>query len=169
MSAANALASAVSPALAPSLSPVLPPELASIKAQAEAAGQPFAGGVAPALAWELFSEHKVLLVDVRSNEERKFVGHIPDSLHVAWATGTALTRNPRFVRELESKIGGKDVVALLLCRSGKRSALAAEAATKAGFTCIFNVLEGFEGEIDAQQQRGKADGWRFRGLPWVQD
>jgi len=147
----------------------LPPELAAIREQAAAAGLPYAGGISPQAAWELVSAGKVLLVDVRSAEERKFVGHVPDSLHVAWATGTALSRNPRFVRELESKIGGKDVPALLLCRSGKRSALAAEAAAKAGLTCIFNVLEGFEGEIDAAQQRGKADGWRFHGLPWVQD
>jgi rhodanese-related sulfurtransferase len=147
----------------------LPDELAPIKAEAESSGLPFAGGVPPAIAWQLFSSGRALLVDVRSGEERKFVGHIPDTLHVAWATGTALTRNPRFVRELESKIGGKDVVALLLCRSGKRSALAAEAAAKAGFTNIFNILEGFEGEIDPQQQRGKSDGWRFHGLPWVQD
>jgi rhodanese-related sulfurtransferase len=47
--------------------------------------------------------------------------------------------------------------------------LAAEVATKAGFTKVFNVLEGFEGEIDAQQHRGGSDGWRFQGLPWVQD
>jgi rhodanese-related sulfurtransferase len=147
----------------------LPEELVSIKAEAVSASLPYAGGVPPALAWKLFSTQQVLLVDVRSNEERKFVGHVPGSIHVPWATGTALTRNPRFVRELESKIGGKEVVALLLCRSGKRSALAAEAAAKAGLTCIFNVLEGFEGEIDAEQQRGKADGWRFHGLPWVQD
>ena len=147
----------------------LPEELASIKAAAESSDLPFAGGVTPAVAWELFSSGRVLLVDVRSGEERKFVGHVPDTLHVAWATGTALTRNPRFVRELESKIGGKDVPALLLCRSGKRSALAAEAATKAGFSNVFNILEGFEGEIDGQQQRGKADGWRFHNLPWVQD
>jgi rhodanese-related sulfurtransferase len=60
-------------------------------------------------------------------------------------------------------------VVLLLCRSGKRSALAAEAATKAGFKHVFKVREGFEGELDARQQRGKADGWRFHGLPWVQD
>jgi rhodanese-related sulfurtransferase len=149
--------------------PALPEELASIKADAQASSLPYAGGVPPALAWKLFSTQQVLLVDVRSNEERKFVGHVPGSIHVPWATGTALTRNPRFVRELESKIGGKEVVALLLCRSGKRSALAAEAAAKAGLTCIFNVLEGFEGEIDALQQRGKADGWRFHGLPWIQD
>ena len=145
---------------AEALAPVVPSELANV---------PLAGGVPPAVAWRLFSEQRVLLVDVRSIEERKFVGHVPGSVHVPWATGTALTRNPRFVRELENKIGGKDTVALLLCRSGKRSALAAEAAAKAGFTAIFNVLEGFEGEIDAQQQRGKDDGWRFHGLPWIQD
>ena len=151
------------------LPPALPAVLASIKAAAAAANLPYAGGLAPAAAWELFSEQGVLLVDVRTGEERKFVGHVPGSLHLPWATGTALTRNPRFVRELESKIGGKDGVVVLLCRSGKRSALAAEAATKAGFSNVFNVLEGFEGEIDAQQQRGKADGWRFHNLPWVQD
>lgn len=147
----------------------LPEQLAAVKSQAESSGLPYAGGVPPAVAWHLFSSGQALLVDVRTAEERKFVGHVPDSLHVAWATGTALTRNPRFARELEAKIGGKETVALLLCRSGKRSVLAAEVATKAGLTNVFNVLEGFEGEIDADQQRGKADGWRFHGLPWVQD
>ena len=115
---------------------------------------------------------QAVLVDVRSTEESKFVGHVPGSQHVAWATGTALTRNPRFVRELEAKLakdGGKDAVVLLLCRSGKRSVLAAEAAAAAGFRHVFNVLEGFEGEIDAQQHRGGGDGWRFHNLPWVQD
>ena len=52
---------------------------------------------------------------------------------------------------------------------GKRSVLAAQAAAQAGFAHVFNVLEGFEGEIDAHQQRGKNDGWRFHGLPWIQD
>jgi rhodanese-related sulfurtransferase len=129
---------------------------------------PFAGGVAPAEAWALAQAGIAVLVDVRTAEERKFVGHVPGSAHVAWATGTALTRNPRFARELEVKVR-KDQVALLLCRSGKRSALAAEVAAKAGFTQVFNVLEGFEGEIDEAQHRGAADGWRFRGLPWLQD
>jgi len=147
----------------------LPQQLAELKTRAGLSGLSYAGGVPPALAWELFSSGQALLVDVRTAEERKFVGHVPDSLHVAWATGTALTRNPRFARELEAKLGRKDAVALLLCRSGKRSVLAAEAATKAGLTNVFNVLEGFEGELDAHQQRGKADGWRFHGLPWVQD
>jgi len=146
----------------------LSPVLDRARSAAQAAGLPYAGGVAPRDAWALVQAGQATLVDVRSAEERKFVGHVPAGAHVAWATGTALTRNPRFVRELEAKAGKNEVV-LLLCRSGKRSALAAEAAAKAGFTSVFNVLEGFEGEINEQQQRGTADGWRFRGLPWVQD
>ncbi len=146
----------------------LPETLQAAEAAAREAGLPYAGGVSPQLAWALFSGGQATLVDVRSAEERKFVGHVPGSQHVAWATGTALTRNPRFVRELEAKTS-KDAPLLLLCRSGKRSALAAEAATKAGFLHVFNVLEGFEGEIDDRQHRGVSDGWRFHGLPWVQD
>lgn len=128
----------------------------------------YAGGVTPAEAWQLFTSGDAVLVDVRTGEERKFVGHVPDTLHVAWATGTALTRNPRFVRELENKVK-KDQIVLFLCRSGKRSAEAAKAATKAGFQNAFNVLEGFEGEITEQKQRGQLGGWRFHQLPWVQD
>jgi len=143
-------------------------DLQVIREAAASQGLPYAGQVPPALAWALFDQGAAVLVDVRSGEERKFVGHVPGSVHVAWATGTALTRNPRFARELESKVK-KDAVVLLLCRSGKRSALAAEVVAKAGFTSVFNVLEGFEGEIDQAQHRGGSDGWRFRGLPWVQD
>ena len=106
--------------------------LAAIHTQAQAEGLPYAGRVSPQLAWALFSQDEAQLVDVRTAEERKFVGHVPGTLHVPWATGTALTRNPRFARELEAKVKKDDVV-LLLCRSGKRSALAAEALAKAGF------------------------------------
>jgi rhodanese-related sulfurtransferase len=142
--------------------------LEAARAEAQRHGLPYSGGVHPPQAWALVDAGQATLVDVRSAEERKFVGHVPTSVHVAWATGTSLTRNPRFTRELEAKVKKTDVV-LLLCRSGKRSALAAEAAAKAGFTSVFNVLEGFEGELDAQQHRGGSDGWRFHALPWVQD
>ena len=146
----------------------LPEALETTRCVAIATGLRYSGGVSPRLAWELFHTGQALLVDVRTTEERKFVGHVPESLHVPWATGTALTRNPRFVRELEAKTG-KDATILLLCRSGKRSVLAAEAAAAGGFSKVFNVLEGFEGEIDVECHRGGGDGWRFRGLPWVQD
>lgn len=129
---------------------------------------PNGGSLSPAEAWELIKGGGATLVDVRTSEELKFVGQVPNSLHVPWATGTAMTRNPRFVRELEAKVG-KDRPVLLLCRSGKRSALAVEAAIKAGFTQIANIGEGFEGDIDALGHRGLSNGWRFHGLPWVQD
>ena len=142
--------------------------LESVRAVALSTGLSYAGGVPPKLAFDLFSSGLAQLVDVRTLEERKYVGHVPGSQHVAWASGTNLTRNPRFARELEARVG-KDAIVLLLCRSGKRSHLAADVAAKAGFTRVFNVLEGFEGEIDEQQHRGGSDGWRQRGLPWIQD
>ncbi|MCD0416900.1 rhodanese-like domain-containing protein [Rubrivivax sp. JA1024] len=145
------------------------PTLQRARQAARSEGLPYAGVVPPQDAWALVQAGLALLVDVRTAEERKFVGQVPGSLHVAWATGTALTRNPRFVRELEARLGGKDTVALLLCRSGKRSAAAAEAAAAAGFTNVFNVGEGFEGDLDAAQQRGHVNGWRRRALPWTQD
>jgi rhodanese-related sulfurtransferase len=135
---------------------------------ARASGLPFAGSVPPTEAWALVESGRAVLVDVRSGEERKFVGYVPGSLHVAWATGTSLTRTPRVLRELEAKVGKSDVI-LFLCRSGKRSALAAEAATKIGFTAAFNVSEGFEGDLDGAGQRGRLGGWRLHGLKWVQD
>ena len=142
--------------------------LAAIQTQAKTEGLPYAGRVSPQLAWALFSQDEAQLVDVRTAEERKFVGHVPGTVHVPWATGTALTRNPRFARELEAKVK-KDQVVLLLCRSGKRSALAAEVAAKAGFSLVFNVLEGFEGDANAKGHRGQLGGWRMRGLPWQQN
>ena len=132
----------------------------------EAQGSP--GSVTPQQAWSLVKQGKAVLVDVRTLEERKFVGIPPRSLHVAWATGAAMVLNPNFVRELEAKVGKNDLV-LLICRSGKRSALAAQAAAESGFARVFNVLEGFEGDLDDDSRRGTFEGWRFRGLPWVQE
>jgi rhodanese-related sulfurtransferase len=143
-------------------------DLETSRHAAQAAGLPYAGAITPRQAWALHQSGAIVLVDVRTAEERRFVGRVPDTLHVAWATGTSFTRNPRFVRELEAKTG-KDAVVVLLCRSGNRSAQAAEAATRAGFAHVFNVSEGFEGELNASGQRGAQNGWRFDGLPWIQD
>ena len=151
------------------------PALKEAAAQAAAQGLSFAGSIPPREAWQLVEQGLALLVDVRTAEERKFVGHVPGSVHVPWATGTALSRNPRFVRELTALLakqtpqGGSQPIALLLCRSGKRSTLAAQEAAKAGLAHVFNISEGFEGELDESQHRGRADGWRFHNLPWVQD
>lgn len=142
--------------------------LARARERAHVAGLKFAGGLEPQEAWALFDAGLAHLIDVRTAEELKFVGHVPGSLHVAWQTGTALIKNPRFLRELQQKVARDDIV-LFICRSGKRSAAAAEAATAAGFLHVFNVLEGFEGDLDDQQRRGEKGGWRHRELPWQQD
>jgi rhodanese-related sulfurtransferase len=128
----------------------------------------YAGDVTPQEAFDLLAAGAARLVDVRTPEERKFVGYVPESVPVPWATGTTFQKNPRFLRELEGKVGKDDVI-LLICRSGQRSAAAAQAATRAQFKNAFSVLEGFEGELDVQGRRNASGGWKFRSLPWVQD
>lgn len=128
----------------------------------------FTGTVLPHEAWALFQAEHAVIVDVRTNEERKFVGYVEDTIHIPWATGTALNRNPRFAKELESKVG-KDKTILLLCRSGKRSAAAANVAFNAGFENIYNIEQGFEGDLDEDNHRGSFNGWRFHHLPWRQE
>ncbi len=128
----------------------------------------YAGAVTPAEAWELVKEDRAIIVDVRTQEEYKFVGHVPDSLLIPWMCGTSMTKNPGFVSETEKQLS-KEAIILLLCRSGKRSAGAAEALTAAGFTNVFNITEGFEGKLNDRMQRNHVNGWRFRHLPWLQE
>jgi rhodanese-related sulfurtransferase len=132
-------------------------------------GRPgYAGAVTPVEAWALVEAGAATLVDVRTPEERQFVGYVPQSVHVPWAFGANLQRNQRFLRDLESRVG-RDQVLLFLCRSGGRSLAAAQAATEARYRSAFNVLEGFEGELDRLQRRSSVGGWKFHELPWVQD
>ncbi|HXU92998.1 MAG TPA: rhodanese-like domain-containing protein [Gallionella sp.] len=137
-----------------------------ILARARTIGAPegfhFAGGITPREAWKLFSSGAAELVDVRTLRELDQVGHVPGSKHVEWLKGPEMSQNPRFIDELAEKAGKNDVV-LFLCRSGKRSVAAAEAAAKAGFRHAFNVLEGFEG--DGNPKRG----WLRHGLPSTED
>lgn len=128
----------------------------------------FTGTVLPHEAWALFQAGHATIVDVRTSEERKFVGFVEQTIHIPWAIGTALTRNPRFAEELETQIG-KNKTILLLCRSGKRSAAAANVAFNAGFEHVYNIDQGFEGDLDENDHRGIFNGWRFHGLPWKQE
>jgi len=57
---------------------------------------------------------------------------------------------------------------VLICRSGHRSVDAGLALEKAGFTDVYNVLQGFEGPLDDKHHRGTLSGWRTEGLPWEQ-
>lgn len=127
----------------------------------------YAGEVAPGQAWQLVQSGQATLVDVRTADELHWVGRIPGTLHVEWASGRDQVPNERFLEQL-SELVPPDRQVLFLCRSGVRSASAARAATQAGYKSAWNILQGFEGPIDAQKQRGRVGGWRAAGLPWQQ-
>lgn len=122
----------------------------------------------PAQAWDIFRSGRAELVDVRTGEERVFVGRVPGSLHVPWALGPAMLPNPDFVSELR-RLVPPAIPLILLCRSGLRSAAAAQTLLAGGWHWVATVAHGFEGPLDAHQQRGRLGGWRQSGLPWVQD
>lgn len=110
-----------------------------------------------------------LFIDVRSEMEFLFVGHPKDALHVSWNDGPDWDINPHFVGEVKKLIGAmarRPVV--LICRSGKRSEEAGLALMAAGFSDIYNVTHGFEGDLDDTHHRGSVNGWRSDGLPWEQ-
>ncbi|MCS6945692.1 MAG: rhodanese-like domain-containing protein [Sutterellaceae bacterium] len=127
----------------------------------------YAGAVTPPEAWILLQHGAAKLVDVRTAAEYKFVGHVPGSIHIEWQGYDPVPRQ-RFLEQLRA-VAALDEPILLICRSARRSDDAAFAAAEAGFTRVYNVLEGFEGQRDHNRQRGKIDGWRFHGLPWEQD
>lgn len=134
-------------------------------ASSTAAG--YAGDVTPTEAWRQFQAGEAALVDVRTAEELHWVGRVPGAAHVEWVIGREQKRNERFLAELEALVT-RDRPVLFLCRSGGRSVAAAKAATAAGYTSAWNILDGFEGPLDASKQRNKVAGWRQSGLPWEQ-
>jgi rhodanese-related sulfurtransferase len=141
------------------------------RARSRAAGLPYAGAVTPQEAHELIQHNpKVRLIDVRTNAERDWVGRvaIPDAQHgaVQWSTYPGGVPNPEFVQQLAT-IADKDDVLLFLCRSGVRSRHAAKLATENGYANSFDILEGFEGDKDAEGHRKTVGGWCKAGLPWV--
>lgn len=126
----------------------------------------YAGDIAPALAWQWLQSGKAVLVDVRTDAEREWVGFVPGAVPVAWAQWPGMALNAGFDDALKAAVpAGRSVV--LLCRSGVRSIAAARRAAELGLEA-YNILEGFEGDADEQAQRGHRCGWRMRGLPWMQ-
>jgi rhodanese-related sulfurtransferase len=76
--------------------------------------------------------------------------------------------NAAFVEQVKQLATDNSAPVLLLCRTGVRSVEAAKALEAAGYQHLVNIVQGFEGAIDAEKHRGNIDGWRFHGLPWEQ-
>ena len=129
-------------------------------------GLSYAGALLPAEAHELMKAG-AKLVDVRTKPELLYVGKVPGSIAVEWQTYPGNRENPEFLAELAALVP-KDQPVMFMCRSGARSHSAAQAATRAGWREAYNVLEGFEGDKDAEQHRSSVGGWRKARLPWTQ-
>jgi len=131
----------------------------------------------PPQAFDFINENqRAVLIDVRSSMEFLFVGHPRGSVHVPWIDAPEWVINPQFVTEVRKvMLGGigtvehtGDAPVILICRSGKRSLEAGILLLNKGFSEVFNISEGFEGELDDTHHRSTRGGWRYHGLPWEQ-
>lgn len=124
----------------------------------------YAGDIPLLMAHDWWLDGHAVLVDIRTDAERAWVGFIPDALAIEWKSWPSMELNPHFISALGAAVKPGSKV-MLLCRSGVRSIPAAKAAQSAGFEA-YNVLEGFEGDPDANSHRNLRNGWRLAGLPW---
>ena len=127
--------------------------------------------VNPKQAWNILREKpSAILLDVRSKVEFDYVGHPIDAVHVPLQEAPDWQTDPDFVQKVIERLGesSRDITILTICRSGKRSMLAAQLLEAQGYTHTANIAEGFEGDLDENRHRGNVNGWRFHGLPWEQ-
>jgi rhodanese-related sulfurtransferase len=130
---------------------------------------PYEGALLPDEAYAILqSAPGATLIDVRTRAELYWVGRIPEAVPIEWLEFPSMKPNPHFLPQLEQVVN-KEALLMFICRSGQRSHNAAIAATQAGFSDCYNVLEGFEGDKNADRQRNTLNGWRIAGLPWEQD
>ena len=135
--------------------------------RAKALALDYAGAVTPQEAWALRQAGAADIVDVRTQAEYEYVGRIPSTTLVEWRKIGDTARNPAFIDELAA-LFARERALLFLCRSAVRSHHAATLATQSGFQRAYNILEGFEGDLDPEGHRGTLGGWRRAGLPWRQ-
>jgi len=126
----------------------------------------------PKQAYEFLQKHpNAVFIDVRSHMEYLFVGHSAGAIHIPWIDEPDWKINPHFVTLVrQAMLGGATGAApvVLICRSGVRSLEAGRVLMKAGVKEVYNVDEGFEGQLDDRHHRSTQGGWRFHGLPWEQ-
>ena len=129
---------------------------------------------------------KTLFVDIRTPSELNYLGtvdvidaHVPTVFmdSSAWDDKKHRYRranNENFVADIDKALAkkglSKDDTVILMCRSGKRSATAANMLADAGYTKVYSVVDGYEGDkVKEGENKGKRmkDGWKNSGLPWT--
>lgn len=132
-----------------------------------------AGDLTPREAANLLKDNpKAVLIDVRTVPEWENVG-VPDAnalpskpIFLEWMLPPAMTPNPAFTAQLTAELAARAVTPatplLFLCRSGARSAAAANAVSALGYEQCHNIAGGFEGAPGQGRE-----GWKESGLPWT--
>lgn len=142
--------------------------LSLAQARGNALGRAYQGELTPQEASDLLRlAPGAKIVDVRTRAEWDWVGRVAGAVEIEWNQYPGGVRNPNFVAELKRQVDPEALV-MFLCRSGVRSVAAATAATEVGYNSCYNILEGFEGDKDANGHRNTIGGWRKAGLPWIQ-
>jgi len=136
-------------------------------------------------AYEMWKANpdKVKILDCRIQEEYVFVGHAAMAYNIPtklWSgkwneekKNYDLQDNSDFEAQAKEKFAQNDII-LVMCRSGHRSALSVNRLTKAGFTNVYNIIDGFEGDKIKDEEsylNGKRmkNGWKNSGAPWTYD
>jgi len=133
---------------------------------------------------------QTLLIDIRTPSELQFVGYtqmIDGNVpyisydYSEWDSKIKEYKrdfNSGFVGQVETLLakvglaGKKDARIILMCRSGDRSARAADLMAKSGYTNVWSAIEGFEGDKAKDgPTKGKrtVNGWKNANLPWTYD
>lgn len=133
--------------------------------------------ISPQQAWEILEAGpQAILLDVRTSMEYEYVGHPLNALHIPWMDAPGWNIDAGFVdkvRQAMLKRTGSDqglesIAILAICRSGTRSRAAAEELARQGFDNLYNIEDGFEGDLDNNKHRNTINGWRYVDLPWEQ-
>lgn len=124
---------------------------------------------------------KIKVFDVRTLEEYLFVGHAPMAWNIPLMVQThewdaekghfAMQPSPDFLAQAKAVAAPDDTI-LVMCRSGGRSAKAVNLLAEAGYTNVYTITDGMEGDaiddphsvFNGQRLR---NGWKNSGLPWT--
>jgi len=137
------------------------------KQRAATKGLPYTGELTPKETFDMMQQDpSIILVDVRSQAELELVGRVPQAVHIEWAFYPGMVANADFAVQLQAQIDNNQTI-VFMCRTGGRSHNAAMVAQQLGYSHVYNMLEGFEGEANALRQRTQINGWKHAGLPWT--
>ena len=123
----------------------------------------------------------IMFLDVCDPTEINFIGHaagIDAIVPLLFATHDfdakrgryGMQSNPNFVTQVDVIMAregkSKSDPVFVICRSGGRSAAGARRLVEAGYTNVWNLVEGFEGDMNRDTGQREQNGWRNSGLPW---